>query len=364
MVSRQTSFLSSLLWPSLSDFLAVSCVGVRLVGLYGKSRLQRRWANPLLTTLCRFTTSGKYRLYRDLFLDNRHRNSRSTRRIVPLLVLVISDSSAILGTAYCLNFNLVSKCTLSAYHYYIAVDIMLFACSAIVLAALLSHPYYWQTIAALLRFLLNVTLLTFSGILVVYQGFRTPIFPEWMPPDIKRRNDSALILPASCFLDPQLIVYESIYSSRSGGRIKNSAQLARVGTPVDTRKTPELALFLLLLSCFVLIHLSSLIGVCFRAKLNRMHQRPFRTGAAWLGAFEVSSWVLVFGVCIATDIVCTYHVVALRLWAHASGWMQLSPLSGEDDFVGISQLVPILGLAAILMVILEHFRLKFNLSQL
>jgi len=70
---------------------------------------------------------------------------------MPRLILVVSDAATLLGLAYYFNFMLAAKCDMSTYHYYVALDTILFTCATIALAALLSRAYYWRSLASVFR---------------------------------------------------------------------------------------------------------------------------------------------------------------------------------------------------------------------
>ena len=106
--------------------------------------------------------------------------------------------------AYFFNFVLADKCDMSTHHYYIALDTILFTCATIALATLLSRAYYWRSLAAAFRFVLAFAHFLFVGLLLFYQRVRTARLPEWLPP-AGVRNDSAVLLPVSCFLDRDLL---------------------------------------------------------------------------------------------------------------------------------------------------------------
>lgn len=276
---------------------------------------------------------------------------------MPSLILVISDAATLLGFAYYFNFMLAAKCSISTYHYYVALDIILFTCSTIVMATLLSRAYYWRSLAAAFRFPLALAYFFFVGLLLFYQSVRAPKFPEWLPPDVGVRNDSALLLPVSCFLDPDLIKHYSPFRP-SWSRNKTAVQRDRIGPAIEPARLPEFVLYVLLLLCFLAMHASSLLRWC----LNRWWRRPavgrqpdaLKLRGPWRGAVFVGCWLSVMCLCIIADAICVSHVVALRTWVHASGWMTVRPVNLENDVNGLGQLVSLFGLGAVVLVALEH----------
>jgi len=109
-------------------------------------------------------------------------------------------------------------------------------------------PHLCRSVLALAHFF-------FVGLLLFYQGARTARLPEWLPPS-GIRNDSAVLLPVSCFLDRDLLERWSPF--RPGWeRAHTAAQRARIGAPSSPARRSEFVLYVLLLACFVMTHSSS-----------------------------------------------------------------------------------------------------------
>ena len=142
-------------------------------------------------------------------------------------LFTVSDSMTVLAVAYIFNFMATGKCKMCTYHYYVALDSISVACSTIVTTLLVSGHYYWKSFMSFLRFLASAGIFACLGVLIGCQLEHHLNFPEWNPPDIKNRSDSALLLPASCFLDPDLIFRDNPYA----GRLQNTIQIDRVGKP-------------------------------------------------------------------------------------------------------------------------------------
>jgi len=270
-------------------------------------------------------------------------------QIMPKLILAISDAATLLGLAYYFNFMLAAKCDMSTYHYYVALDTILFTCSTTTLAALLSRAYYWSSLAALFRFLLALAHFLFVGLLLFYQSTRTVRLPEWLPPPAAVRSDSAVLLPVGCFLDRDLLNHWSPFRP-FWEEHHTAAQRARIGESSSPAKSPEFVLYVMLLLCFVATHASSAVR-----RWQSRRKRAVPTARRWLGACVVAFWLLAVCVCIAMDCVCVYHVLALRSWVHASGWMAGGRANPENDIGGLGQLAAVFGLGAVIMVILEHY---------
>lgn len=263
-----------------------------------------------------------------------------------LFVFGVADFSLIFGIAYILSFLLSSKCSLSIYHYYIVLDATLIALSTILLCSQLAHRSYWRSWAGVIRFLLTLALLILLGILLLYQA-SMPYLPEWMPEDTGTRNDSAILLPASCFLDPDLSKRDNPFGDGPGA-IDNEAHLSRLGGTDKPIEMPEFILYIFLFVSAILTYANTLIHACCGRRREFLNDKP-TTKSNWRVAF----WCFISLPCLVTDVVCAYHIFSLRSWVHSSGWMDVEPYNPENNLSELSQLLPILGMVALILLLLE-----------
>jgi hypothetical protein len=265
----------------------------------------------------------------------------------------ISDLLTILAVTYILNFWLTGKCVMSTYHYYVALDSVLIACSTTLVTFTTSGHLYWRTWAWIPRFFSAIAIFVILGILLGYQMVKEKDtdFPDWRPPT---RNDSALLLPASCFLDPDLIANDNPYSPNRTMQLTD-AQLNQIGRPVKSIRLPELWFYGLLALLFlfaILVASARLLRRCSRSKKQTDSGRPNRC--------ILSCEVVVFLVCLATDIYCAWHINGLRLWASSSGWLKDS---SDDEWFSVGQLIPLLALAGFLLLTLDHIEMGGKKSE-
>ena len=225
---------------------------------------------------------------------------------------------------------------MTVYHYYIALDSILLACSTIAVAFAASGRLFWSTWACIWRLISTLVVLTFLLIFLGYQAVKHPKtpFPELFPP---QRNDSAILLPVSCFLDPDLIERASPYAPHRHIPLGNT-QLERIGQPIRTLQLPQIWLF----GFFVLSLLSMLLGALIRCCKTRSRSNKTK----WL----VSP---IFLVSLATDIFCAHHMRMLKQWTSQSGWMDNK---GEEGYYSTGQLLPLVTLAVIVITALEQWR--------
>lgn len=121
-------------------------------------------------------------------------------------LLATSDSQTLLALAYGVNFLSAGKCDLSAYHFTIAVKIGLIICSNFVMSNFIIRKFWNVPLSAFLRYVSILLLIASLGWMTSYQNRRSN--PEWQPPST--RSSSAILLPASCFLDADLDIFKKI----------------------------------------------------------------------------------------------------------------------------------------------------------
>ena len=111
--------------------------------------------------------------------------------------------------AYGLNFFLIQKCTISAYHYTIVLEIGMISCANLVLITAFVSEYWKAPITAVSRSSAILVVFAFMGVVLHRQNYRIEN-PEYLPP--LSRKDSGILLPISFFLDYQ---FKDIYAGLS-----------------------------------------------------------------------------------------------------------------------------------------------------
>ena len=221
---------------------------------------------------------------------------------------------------------------------------MLMGFSNMVIMVLVRRHRYWSSAASLIRFLVSFGLLTFLGLLMSCQ-IRQSNFPEWDPPDTKFRTDSALLLPVSCFLDPDLAKKHAPYSP---GKL-SPAQIDRIGQPWKGWKLYEFFFWIVLVVCFIAGHLAHLYRFIYG-------QKPI-IPRTWYRALSPLYWLLTLGSCVATDIICVWHIARLRHWAHTTDWMEKRQgITAEEVIDPTGQVIPIIALGFVLVAVLDKVK--------
>ncbi|XTI94382.1 hypothetical protein V2W45_1438384 [Cenococcum geophilum] len=272
--------------------------------------------------------------------DIRGRNRRSHYR----LLFAFSDILTIQAVVYILNFVLTGKCGLTTYHYFVALDSLLLFCSTMVLVFVTSRHHYWETLLGPFRFLATLVIFGMLSIFIGYQTFRhgTSDFPNWKPSE---HNDTVLLLPVSCFLDPDLISSAEFGNPYAPNQTVTDAQLDQIGRPVKTYQLPEIWIFWILALCLVL----GVTTCCCLAARPHNKLPVEKSRECW--------WImwLTLAACFATDVFCAYHIFKLRKWASTSGWLE----NGEEgELSPFSQLMAVASLVLLAFALIDHVPLR------
>lgn len=230
----------------------------------------------------------------------------------------------------------LGKCVMSTYHFYVALDTILIACSAIIAILLTSRQR--RTVTLVLRWISTLIILILLGLFIVAQllKHRDTLFPEQLPPDRGTRNDSALLLPASCFFDLDLENHESPYAPNHPNI--NDLRLDRIGQPVKVKFIPQIWFYFFLLTVF----LTGPFVRCF-CKFSYEIGYNYQIAMILKSKRVVPALELLF-ICIPSSVYCAWHIYQLREWTKASGWMKDG---SEDEPNTIGQLLPILAIGLV-----------------
>ena len=232
------------------------------------------------------------------------------------------------------------KRTLSAYHFNVAINLGLIVCSSFVLSTLMVRNYWKTPFCDLLRYAAVLVVFVFLGWMLSYQA-RQPDAPEWEPSP--NRNDSAVLLPVACFLDPDFHIFENL----------TDARLDQIGHPVGPSTLPEFRLFILTTIWFGVGLLKSILHTWFdRGKATKDRIYSFKVGWCIL-LYKIAA---LFSL-LVTTILAWRHIIVLRQWVSHSGWIQLEPDGGnpEDNYDSLGQLAPMMALMRIPLVFLDQF---------
>lgn len=246
---------------------------------------------------------------------------------------------------YGLNFSLIQRCTISSYHYTIVTEIGLIACANIVLTTAFVSEYWKAPITGALRLGAMLTIFAFLGFVLNHQRTRIET-PEYIPSS--DRKDSAILLPASCFLDSQ---FAHIYSKLT------TSERDKVGYPMKSYQFWEFPLWIVLL-----IVLVAGIG---RGIMQLRSDRSMRanTYSLWKGVIMCLYKAVALILFTIMTVIAWSRIYLFRKWVAHSGWMKPGRISNPaDDWLENGQILPMLQLVVIGIFIFNEYELKFYSS--
>lgn len=198
------------------------------------------------------------------------------------MLIANADTQIFISLSYGINFALSSKCTLSAYHYKVALNMVLLALASTTLSTLMIRDYWKRSLtAAFLRTTVVIVILIFLGRLMAYQYMRASRHEELLLPKLMGQRVST-----------------------------DSSILANVAHAMRRIRSRRLA----------------------------SEARP-----NWWGYLVILYWSLSVAVLSFAYLWCYANVWILREWVHRSGWME-DGAADEKDVRGISQILPIVAL--------------------
>jgi len=251
------------------------------------------------------------------------------------LLVSAGDTQLILALVYGINFGISGKCTMSAYHYNVAIDNMVVALTCLTLSVYMLPDYWEARLASALRVLVTCLIFAFLLRFLAYQ-FQTAVSPDLMLGFRTSSTDSSLLLPMACFLDPDLDPFQGL----------SKEKLARIGG-VGPRFTPELFFSIALAICY-------LVAVLTRLWYRKNTARP----PLWLTGTVVL-------VCVVSCCWCLAHTFLIWFWVDRSGWMNMSGGPGspagnpERNVRAAAQMLP---LATMIWVIIKCLDTKSSSS--
>jgi len=221
------------------------------------------------------------------------------------LLIAVADSLLVITISFGISFSLKGKCTLTAYHYNVGIDLILLSCASQVISVLVVRDYWKTKTAALARTVVSCFILAILGRFLHYQ-FQRPKSPEYMSRFVWERTDSALLLPMACFLDPDL----DPFRGHSTHRVDN------VGGFRKSSESPEFTFYIVLVACFVAGH-----GAHAVRRWRASREPSTARHSSCFGFFTGAYWVLTLTSCGFIYVWCWFHMFTLRTWANNSGWL-------------------------------------------
>lgn len=249
------------------------------------------------------------------------------------ILLAASDTQTFLSIAYWVNFYLDGKCTLSAYHYSLAINIGLISLSSFVVSTLTVRKYYDTPLAAVIRVLSGITIIVLLTMVLDPLQIAFELWPN------RHRKTSAIFFPVSCFLDPAFDVFRDNTHLQIREQIGNPSNIA-----------PLYATFLAF----------SIACLGFSA-IKKLLQYEFGLeGGEYIIIRRFIWWsrVLVVLTIFCTSIFAWVNILYLRSSVGRSEWIQLNPnhRNPENNFGHIGQLIPLFAMSSIVITFATEFK--------
>lgn len=229
------------------------------------------------------------------------KNRSLFRRAGRTFVLGVADTQTIFVGAFLLGFAGQSKCSLTSYHFTVAVNQMMIALSVFVFSVALVRTYWRNPLAAAFRLLLSIGCFVGVGLTI----FRKANYaPDWPPP--ASRNDSAILLPVACLLETDLLSHAVTQAKDAQVDLGFGSSHA---WPVERH------FFVALVLAFCIAHLSA--PMRFPERQGYMPER-------WDGYRKVVTtlyWLYMLGPPTLTSVWCWVRVYQTRSWVNKSGWI-------------------------------------------
>ena len=210
-----------------------------------------------------------------------------------------------------MNFVLKAKCDLSAYHFTIAINIVLITSANFVLTNFFIRKYWTTYVSAFFRYSSMLLLFCALGWLPVYHHNRPK--PKWLPSSTSKT--SAILLPASCFLDSDFHVFKNL----------TGPQLDEIGHPM--LKSGEFYFYILNALGLGIGILKNIVHACAERRKRKSHQNYSRIASVLISVYKgfiLSSW-------LSVTVYSWYHILKLKEWVGHSGWIeQESGVNPED----------------------------------
>ncbi|KAM7190804.1 hypothetical protein V8F20_009600 [Naviculisporaceae sp. PSN 640] len=113
------------------------------------------------------------------------------------LVLTCSDQQIFTGGAYAITLRYAKACSISAYHYNVVTNMLLFTCATHLMAVTIAKHYWQHPYIAALRIAITSLVYLITGLILSNQNSSGVNFPTKVP-DLNDKY-STMLLPAACF---------------------------------------------------------------------------------------------------------------------------------------------------------------------
>ena len=256
-------------------------------------------------------------------------------------MLATSDTQILLMFSYTVGFWLIQRCTISAYHYTIVINIGLASCANFVLTTAFVSEYWKAPLTGALRFAAMVVVSASVGLPLNEQRKHRVDNPEYLPP--YSRKDSTILLPASCFLDPQ---FKDVYSGLSISE--------RDKIPLNRYQAWEFSLWIVT----VILLAAGLLRTIRELKMDR--SREAKSYVSWTGLVLCTHQAVALALATILNAIVGWRVFYLRKWVGLSGWIKPGRIRNpENDWRENGQILPMLQLLMIAIFICNEYEFKF-----
>ena len=257
-------------------------------------------------------------------------------------LLATSDTQMLFNFAYGLNFFFIQKCTISAYHYAIVIEFGLISCANFVLTMAFVSEYWKAPITGVLRWIAILVIVSFLGVELNRQRTRIE-YPEYQPPF--SRKDSAILLPASCFLDSK---FKDIYSGL------DTLVREKVGYPMKSYQYWEFPLWIVI----VIVLAFGLWGGIMQLMDDRGGKA--KTYNVMKGSVVCFYKVVVLVLVAVVSLIAWLRIYFLKTWVDRSGWIKPGRVPNpENDWLENGQILPMLQLVMIGVFVFNEYELPF-----
>ncbi|KAM7220398.1 hypothetical protein V8F06_004177 [Rhypophila decipiens] len=259
------------------------------------------------------------------------------------LVLTCSDQQIFTGGAYAITLRYAKACSISAYHYNIVTNMLLFTCATHLMAVTIAKHYWQHPYIAALRIGITALVYFITGLILSNQNSSGVNFPTRVP----RPGDqySTMLLSAACFQSGQAGLARDI---------QNAFNAKDVST-FFTSQIPGFTQYLVMCMFYIIAVMVS-VGRFVRRGADHDGRRKrflewfkrkfsilFRARRFFYLLFAI---YLCGGVAIASWTVqgSFRYIYDLREWVRNSAWISrdMNEKVNEDDPATFGQLVPLL----------------------
>ncbi|KAM7189445.1 hypothetical protein V8F33_010028 [Rhypophila sp. PSN 637] len=243
------------------------------------------------------------------------------------LVLACSDQQIFTGGAYAITLRYAKACSISAYHYNIVSNMLLFTCATHLMAVTIAKHYWQHPYIAALRIGITALVYLITGLILSNQNSSGVNFPTRVPSPGDQY--STMLLRAACFQYGQAGLTRDI---------QNAFNAKDVSTFFGNQ-IPGFTQYLVMCMFYIIAGLRKRFLEWFKRTFSIF----FRARRFFYLLFAI---YLCAGVAIASWTVqgSFRYIYDLREWVRNSIWItrDMNERVNEDDPATVGQLVPLL----------------------